>query len=120
MKFATTIVVAGLTAALGAGAAFAQSGPEGSSYQQGLNQQDSYGQAPYQQGPGRPASHRQHPGFLMLVKEEMRAGRISQNEGSLLIKKIHEIWASRRAEREARYGDESTPPAMQGQMPQSH
>jgi hypothetical protein len=112
MSIKTTIILAGLTAALGAGAAFAQPAPEGAPYQQA-----PYQQAPNQQGPGQ--THRHLHGVFALIKDEMSAGRLSHKEGSLLVQKIRELHAERRAQREARYSEEGAPPA-QGQMQQPH
>ncbi len=118
-----TLILAGVTAALGAGAALAQPAPEGAPYQQGPYQQGPYQQGPYQQGPyqqgpdqqapGEAPSHRHHHGILAVIKEEMRAGRLSHKEGTLLVQKIRQLHAERRAEREARYGEEGARGQMQ-------
>jgi hypothetical protein len=81
-------IVAGLAGALGTSAAFAQS------YSQGYPSQQ---QAPY----GRHHGHRH--GAIALIREEVRAGRISQKEGALLEQRIKEMKAERKAERQARY-----------------
>jgi hypothetical protein len=43
----------------------------------------------------------------------MRAGRLSQKEGTLLMQKIKQLHAEKRAEREARYNGEGAPAQMQ-------
>jgi len=73
---------------------------------------------PYQQsGPPQYAHQHRHFGAVSLIKEEMHAGRISQREGDFLVKKIHEMHAEKRAEREAYEGrGQGTPPRGQEQM----
>ena len=106
MNFRTAAIALGVAAALGTGVAFAQSAPPSGSYDQG----QAYGQ----QGPGQRSNHqhRHRHGVVALLKEEMSAGRLSQKEGTLLIQKIKQIHAERRAEREARYGGEGAPSQM--------
>lgn len=98
MNLKATLIAGGLAAALGAGAAFAQSYSDSPP----TSQQQPYG-------------HRHHGGHgvLTLIQEEVSAGRISQNEGTLLEKKIKEMKRERRAERQARmqgYGQGNPPP----------
>jgi len=88
MSLRTTAIVAGLAAALGTGGALAQS------YSQET-------QPPAQQMPSR-HHHGHHHGVLALIMEEVRAGRISQKEGTLLEQKFKELKAERRAQRQAR------------------
>lgn len=107
MNLKTTGIALGVTAALAAGAAFAQPAPQPGAYDQG---QGYYQQAPGQQAPYQ---HRHHHGVVALLKEEMGAGRLSQKEGTLLIHKIKQLHAEKRAEREARYSGEGAPAQMQ-------
>ena len=86
MDIRKTAIVAGLAAVLGTGAAFAQS------YSQDYQQQTPYGH-----------QHRHHHGAMALIREEVRAGRISHNEGALLEQKIKEMKAERKAQRQGRY-----------------
>lgn len=119
MIIKTTAMAAGLAAILAAGAALAQGAP-GQDYQGGYQ-----GPPPSQgyQGPssGYQGSYqyagRHHHGVMALIKEEARAGRISQKEAALLERKIHEMHAQKRAQREARYygGRGNPPPPPQGQ-----
>jgi hypothetical protein len=88
MNFKTTAIAAGLAAALGTGGALAQSYSQESP-------------APAQQMPYRHHGH--HHGVLALISAEVAAGRISHKEGMLIERKIHEMKAERRAERQARY-----------------
>jgi len=88
MSMKTTLIVAGLAAALGTGGAVAQSYSESPP----PSQQMPYGH-----------HHGHHHGVLALIREEMSAGRISRKEGSLLETKIKAMKAERRAERQARY-----------------
>jgi len=83
MNLRTTAIVAGLAAALGTGTAFAQS------YAQGYP--PSAPQAPYPDHQG---------GVLALIQDEVRAGRISVDEGNLLEQQIRQMKAERRAERQ--------------------
>jgi len=107
MNLKTTGIVLGVVAALATGAAFAQPAPQPGSYDQS--------QGYYQQAPGQRVQyqHRHRHGVVALLEEEMSAGRLSHKEGSLLIRKIKELHAERRAEREARYSGESASPQMQ-------
>ena len=115
MSLKTTLIVAGLAAALGTGAAFAQ----------------SYSDTP---PPSQAAPYGHHHGHghgvVALIREEVAAGRISQNEGTLLEKKIKEMKRERHAEKMARregmqgssygpgYGQSSPPPPPSQQPPQ--
>src|SRR5690348_16045880 len=92
MKFKTTVLAGSFAAALGMGTAGAQTGPQ-------------YG-APAQQAPYGHVHHGHHHGLLSLIQGEVDAGRISQNEGALLEKKIKEWKREKRAERQARYEGE--------------
>jgi hypothetical protein len=89
MNFRTTAIVVGLAAALGTGAAFAQS------YSQDYASPQQ--QAPYGH------QHRHQHGVLALIREEVRAGRIGHKEGTLLEQRIKEMKAERKAARQARY-----------------
>jgi hypothetical protein len=108
MNLKTTGIALGVMTTLVSGAAFAQPGPQSGPYDQG--------QGYYQQAPGQGSyhQHRHHHGVVALLKEEMNAGRLSKSEGALLIGKIKQLHAERRAEREARYGGEG---AQQMQQP---
>ena len=107
MNLKKTGIVLGVTTALAAGAAFAQPAPQSGTYDQG---QGYYQQSPGQQG----HSQRRHRhGVVALLKEEMSAGRLSQKEGAVLIQKIKQLHAEKRAEREARAGGEGMPSPMQ-------
>lgn len=107
MNLKTTGVALGVIAALATGAAYAQSAPPPGAYDQG--------QGYYQQAPGQQmrSQHRHRHGVVALLKEEMSAHRLSEKEGSLLIRKIKELHAERRAEREARYNEQGAPSQMQ-------
>lgn len=87
MNLRTTLIAGGLVAALGTGAAFAQSYSESAPPQQQMH----YGH-----------HHRHGHGVMALIREEVSAGRISQKEGTLLETKIKEMKRERRAERQAR------------------
>jgi transposase len=107
MNFRTTAIVAGLAAALGTGAAFAQSYSDSPPSSQ---------QAPYAR------HHGQHHGVLALIREEVSAGRISRDEGAALEQRIKAMKAERRAQRQARYqgmqggyGQGNYPPSSQPQ-----
>jgi hypothetical protein len=89
MNLKTTLLVGGLAAALGTGAAFAQS--------------YSGSPPPSQEAPYGHHHGGHHRGVLALISEEVSAGRISQKEGTLLEKKIKEMKREHRAERQARY-----------------
>ena len=104
MSLQTTAIAAGIVAVLGAGVALAQPAPQGPPPQSGSYQgyQGGYqGPSPGQQGMHQ-GRHGHHHGVMSLIKEEVRAGRISQKEGALLEHKIRELHAERRAERAAR------------------
>jgi len=88
MNLKTTAIAAGLAAALGTGAAFAQSYSDNPP----PSQQQIHGR---HQG--------LHHGIRALIREEVNAGRISQQEGALLEQKIKEIKAERRAQKQSRY-----------------
>jgi hypothetical protein len=90
MNLRTTALVAGLAlvTAMGAGAATAQTGGRGAPYAGTEGAQ--YGNAPHR-----------HFGAVALIREEMKAGRISEREGSLLMQKIREFRAQRREQRQA-------------------
>ena len=109
MSLKTTLIVGGLAAALGTGAAFAQNYSDNPPPPQ---------QAPY--------GHNHHGhAIVALIQEEVSAGRISQKEGTLLVQKIKEMKRERRAERQARYegmqGQGSYGPGYnQGTPPQPH
>jgi hypothetical protein len=98
MNLRTTAIALGVVAALGTGAAFAQSGPY--DQRQGYGQQGASQQSYHQ--------HRHKHGVMALLKEEISAGRLSQKEGTLLMQKIKQMHAEKRAEREARYGGSSS------------
>jgi hypothetical protein len=106
MNLRTTAIAAGLAAALGTGAAFAQSYSDNGPSSQ---------QAPYGH------RHGNHHGIRALIREEVQAGRISQNEGTLLLQRIKEMKAERRAAKQARYGNNggyeqgNYPPPQQSQ-----
>src|SRR5579864_4037535 len=85
MNLKKTLIVGGLAAVLGTGAAFAQ---------------QSYSENPPQAAPYH--QHRHHHGALALIREEVAAGRISRKEGTLLEQKIREMKRERREERQAR------------------
>lgn len=89
MNLKATLIAGGLAAALGTGAAFAQ----------------SYSETPPPPSQQAPYGHHHKGGHavLALIREEVLAGRISQKEGTLLEQKIREIKRERRAERQARY-----------------
>ena len=89
MSLKTTLIVGGLAAALGTGAAFAQSYSDNPAPSQ---------EAPY----GHHHRHGHHHGVLALIREEMSAGRISQREGKLLEQRNREIRHEKHAERQAR------------------
>lgn len=107
MNLRTTAIALVVTVALGTGAALAQPTPQSGAYDhgQGYSQQNS-GQQPYRQ-------HRHRHGVVALLREEMSAGRLSQKEGTLLMEKIKQMHAEKRAEREARQSGESAPSQMQ-------
>ena len=118
MFIKTTVMAVGLAAILGAGSALAQPAPQGAPEQ---GYQGGYQGPPpgYQGGDQGSYEHRHmhHHGVMALIKEEARAGRISQKEAALLERKIHELHAQKRAQREARYygGRGNPPPPPQGQ-----
>ena len=88
MSLRTTVIIAGLAAALGSGNALAQ----------------PYSQEAPPPGQQMPYGHHgHHHGMLDLIRQEVAAGRISHREGTLLERKIQEMKAERRAERQARY-----------------
>ena len=107
MNLRTTAIALGVITALGTGATFAQSAPQSGPYDQG--------QGYYQQNPGQQSyhQHRHRHSVLALIKEEMSAGRLTKKEGTLLVEKIKQLHAEKRAEREARRGDEGAPSEMQ-------
>ncbi len=107
MNLRTTAIALGVVGALGTGAALAQSAPQSGGYDQG--------QGYYQQGSGQQPYHKQHHkhGVVALLKEEMSVGRLSQKDGKLLIEKIRQLHAEKRAEREAREYGQGTAPQMQ-------
>jgi hypothetical protein len=88
MMFKKTLLAASVAAAaiLGAGAASAQDAP-----MQG---------APMQVTGHHHGHHKHHMGAARLIREEMQAGRLNQKEGALILKKLHEMHAERRAERQ--------------------
>jgi hypothetical protein len=105
MNLRTTALVAGLglVTAIGAGAAIAQPNGRGAPYAD--TQSAQYGKA----------QHR-HFGAVALIREEMKAGRISPREGSFLVQKIRELHAQRREQRQAYQGrgmNEGAPPRTQ-------
>ncbi len=107
MNLRTTAIALGVTAALATGAALAQPVPQSGGYGQG--------QGNSQQNPGQ-QSHQKHAhkhGVVGLLKEEMGAGRLSQKEGTLLMEKIKQMHAEKRAEREARQDGEGASSQMQ-------
>ncbi|HEX4156965.1 MAG TPA: hypothetical protein VHY79_00690 [Rhizomicrobium sp.] len=109
MNLRTTAIAVGVTAALCTCAAFAQPAAQSGAYNQG--------QGSYQQGPNQQPYHKHHHGhgIVALLREEMSAGRLSQKEGMLLMQKIKQMHAEKRAEREARQGGERASPQMQPQ-----
>lgn len=110
MNLRTTAIALGVAATLGTGAALAQSAPQSGGYDQGQGYyQQGASQQPYQK-------QRHRHGIVALLKNEMSAGRLSQKEGKLLIEKIRQLHAEKRAEREARESGEGAAPQMQ----QSH
>lgn len=115
MTIRTTAIAMGVAALLGAGSALAQSAPPygqpGPGYPGGY--QGYQGPPPYQGGEN--AQPRHHHGVIMLLNEEVRAGRMSEKEFTLIKGKIRALHAERRAAREA--GASGRPP--QGQMPPS-
>lgn len=106
MTLRTTAIVIAAGALLAAGAAFAQPAPQGGPYDQG--------RASYQQAP---TAHHHGHGMMGIIKEEVRTGRLSEKEGTLIEQKIKQLHAERRAERGARTNGEGAPPS---QMQQSH
>lgn len=92
---------------------FAQAQPQGGQYPQAAPTSQ---QAPERSG--RHKSGRHHFGVKALIGEEMRAGRLSEKEGTLLMHKIKEMHAERRAERDSGRGGEG--PIMQPQTQQPH
>lgn len=107
MSLRTTAIVAGLAAALGTGGALAQSYSQDSA--------PSAQQMPYRH------HHGHHHGVIALISQEVQAGRISHKEGALLERKITEMKAVKRAERQARYesrrGDGNPGNYQQGNPP---
>jgi len=93
MSLRTSLIVGGLAAALGTGAAFAQSYSNNPPPQQA---------APY-------GHHGHHHGVLALIREEVSAGRISRDEGAMLEQKIKEMKRERHAERQARIEGNPSP-----------
>jgi hypothetical protein len=87
MNLKTTAIAAGLAAALGTGVAFAQ----------------SYSDSAPPQAYGHHRGH--HHGIRALIREEVQAGRISQQEGALLEQRIRELKAERRASRQGMQGN---------------
>ena len=102
MDIRKTAIVAGLAGVLVTSTAFAQSYSQDYAQQQAL-----YGH-----------QHRHHHGAIALIREEVRAGRISQKEGALLEQKIKEMKAERKAERQGRYGQGDDYYASPMQQPQ--
>jgi hypothetical protein len=98
MNLRTTALVAGvgLVAVIGAGTAIAQTGGQGASY--GSPEGGQYGGAQH----GK-AAHR-HFGAIALIREEMKAGRISDREGTFLMRRIRELHAQKRQQRQAYEG----------------
>ena len=96
MTLKTTLIAVGIVAALGTGAAVAQSYSNSAP-----PSQQTYG---YRHGHG-------HHGIRALIREEVQAGRISQQEGALLEQKIREMKAERRAAKQGGYE------GMQGNYP---
>lgn len=90
MNLRTTALVAGLglVTAMGAGVALAQTGGQGAPYAGMEGAQ--YGAAPHR-----------HFEAVALIREETKAGRISEREGSFLVRKIREMRAQRREQRQA-------------------
>ena len=108
MNVRSTAIALGVAATLGIGGAYAQPSPQSGGYEQGqgYSQPNSGGQAYHK--------HRHRHGVVALLKEEMSAGRLSQKEGMLLMQKIKQMHAEKRAEREARYGaPEAATPTQQ-------
>ncbi|HEY3776799.1 MAG TPA: hypothetical protein VGL35_01940 [Rhizomicrobium sp.] len=110
MTLRNTAIVLTAGALLGAGAAFAQPAPQATPYRQGTPQ-GSYQQAPAQGG----YKHHGH-GLKSIVSEEVRAGRLSEKEGTLIMQKVRQMHAEKRAERQARMNGEGAPP-QQTQQP---
>jgi hypothetical protein len=110
MYLRTTAIALGVAAALGIGAASAQPAPQSGAHDggaQGYSQQGSGDQSYHK--------HRHKHGIAALLKEEMSAGRLSQKEGTLLLEKIKQMHAEKRAERDARYHGQGM--GSQGQSP---
>lgn len=118
MKFPIA-ALAGAGALLCAGAALAQNAPQQGPYDQGPPQ-GYYQQMPPQQMPPQQmqAMHR-HRGALEIIRDEIRAGRLSEKEGTLIARKIKEVRMERREERQARLNGQYGPPQQQ-QMPQQY
>ena len=116
MFIKTTAMAVGLAAVLGAGSALAQPAPQGAPEQ---GYQGGYQGPPpgYQGGDHGSYEHRHmhHHGVKALIREEAGAGRISQKEAALLMHKIEQMHAEKRAERQARYYGERGAPPQQGQ-----
>lgn len=114
MSLRATAIATGVAAILGTGAAFAQPAPQGGPYEQGPGPYQpppsAYQQAPYQ--------HRHHHSMISIIREEMKAGRLSHKEGALLVEKIKQLRVERREEREARHGVEGAPPPQTPMPPQ--
>jgi hypothetical protein len=107
MRFRKTAIALGVAAALGTGIAVAQPMSQSNGYNEGQR----YSQQDAAQQPSR-KHHRGH-GVVALLREEMSAGRLNQKEGALLIQKIKQMHAEKRAEREARRGGEGGQSEMQ-------
>jgi hypothetical protein len=116
MRFhiAATAVAAGVL--LGGGAAIAQNAPQAGPYDQ-PSPQGYYQQMPPQQMPTQRSARHERHGAMQIIKEEMRSGRLSEKEGTLIAQKLKQNHAERRAERHARSSGEGASPPQQMQPP---
>lgn len=103
-------------ALLCAGAAVAQSAPQAGPYDQPAPQ-GYYQQMPPQQMPARQPALQHRHGVMRIIREEMRAGRLSEKEGTLIAHKIKQLRMERREERQARLNGYGAVPPQQMQQP---
>jgi CubicO group peptidase (beta-lactamase class C family) len=100
MTVRTTAIIIATGALLCAGTVFAQPESQGGPYGQGSPQ--GYNQ----QGPAQ--GH--HHGVKSIISDEIRAGRLSEKEGAVLMQRFRQMHAEKRAERQARTNSEGAPP----------
>lgn len=119
MTIKTTAMAAGLAAIFAAGSALAQGAP-GRDYQGGYQgappSQGYQGPPPGYQGSRHAHMHHHAHAVIALIKDEARAGRISNKEAALLEQKIKQLHAEKRAERQARNGGERGVGSPHGQQ----